>query len=93
MKEVMNILLNDGLLLASISVALVLALSMWISSRLTNKKIPGAAIAIFLGLILAYVGGVASGGDRGIVCGVHHTGRKHAPRFHDCSNGHGGAVL
>lgn len=62
----MNMLINDGLLVAIMATALILAFSTWISSCLTNKKIPGAAIAIFTGLLLAYAGGIATQGDRGI---------------------------
>lgn len=37
-----------------------------ISVRLTNKKLPGSAIAIFLGLVIAYIGGVLTDGKSGI---------------------------
>jgi malonate transporter MadM subunit len=38
----------------------------WLSKNLTNKKIPAAAIAIILGLVMAYIGGVVTGGEKGI---------------------------
>ena len=37
-----------------------------ISEKVTYKKLPSAAIAISIGLILAYFGGVKSGGDKGV---------------------------
>lgn len=37
-----------------------------ISVRLTNKKLPGSAIAIFLGLVIAYIGGDLTDGKSGI---------------------------
>lgn len=44
----------------------VLFVASWISVTLTSKKIPGAAIAIFIGLILAYLGGTITDGKNGI---------------------------
>ena len=41
-------------------------LSEGISIKLTNKKLPGSAIAIFLGLVIAYIGGVLTEGKSGI---------------------------
>lgn len=40
--------------------------SFWVSSKWTNKKIPGAAIAILAGLVLAYIGGEVTHGEKGI---------------------------
>lgn len=37
-----------------------------LSSRLTHGQIHGSAIAIFFGLVLAYYGGVSTGGKKGI---------------------------
>ncbi len=65
-EEVNNFFSKNGLIVAFLSVALLMFLSMWISSRLLKNKIPGSAIAIFLGLILAYVGGITTGGKNGI---------------------------
>ncbi len=66
METVVDILFKEGLLIALIAVALILLLSGWISTQLTAKKIPGAAIAIFAGLAIAYIGGLATGGTKGI---------------------------
>ena len=66
MDSLLNLLIKDGLLVALIVAAVILAFSTMISGRLTNKRIPGPAIAIFLGLVLAYMGGSVTGGDHGI---------------------------
>lgn len=66
MDKVYDLLTHDGVLIAVISTAAVLLLSSWASIHLTRKKIPGPAIAIFAGLILAYAGGVFTGGNHGI---------------------------
>jgi malonate transporter MadM subunit len=49
-----------------LTTGLIMMASSWISATLTNKKIPAAAIAIFSGLILAYIGGVFTDGKKGI---------------------------
>lgn len=66
METAVDILLKEGLLIAVITVALILLLSEWVSAQFTGKKIPGAAIAIFTGLAVAYVGGFAADGTKGI---------------------------
>jgi malonate transporter MadM subunit len=66
MEQLTDILVKDGLLVALIVTAVVLSLSTWISTRLTGKRIPGPAIAITAGLVLAYVGGTYTDGSHGI---------------------------
>jgi malonate transporter MadM subunit len=57
---------KNSLILAFLMVGLIMYFSGIISEKLTNKKLPSAAIAIITGLILAYLGGVYSGGEKGI---------------------------
>jgi len=57
---------KNGLVVAFLLLGLILFFSEWISRRLTRGKIPGSAIAILMGLLLAYIGGVYSGGEKGI---------------------------
>jgi malonate transporter MadM subunit len=57
---------KNGLVFAFLIVGLVMYLSGIVSDKLTNKKIPAPAIAIIIGLVLAYIGGVYSGGKKGI---------------------------
>ena len=66
MKDLVDLLIRDGLMIAVITTGVIIAVSVLISTRLTNKKIPGPAIAIFAGLALAYVGGLVSGGNNGL---------------------------
>lgn len=67
MNEVVNNFLSkNGLIVAFFMVAIIMYLSTWFSSRVIRNKIPGSAIAIFLGLVLAYIGGNATGGKNGI---------------------------
>lgn len=66
MQILEEVLVKNGFIVALLTTGLILLASAWISRRLTNKKIPAAAIAIFAGLLLAYVGGLFSGGEKGI---------------------------
>ncbi|WP_077529343.1 malonate transporter subunit MadM [Vreelandella utahensis] len=47
-------------------IGLTMYLSNWLSVRFTNGKFHGSAIAILLGLLLAYIGGVVTGGENGL---------------------------
>ena len=57
---------KNSLILAFLIVGLIMYFSGIISEKLTNKKLPSAAIAIIIGLILAYFGGIQTGGEKGI---------------------------
>jgi malonate transporter MadM subunit len=57
---------ENGLVLAFAVVGLVVLLSGAISRHLTFGRIQGSAIAILLGLVLAYVGGRMTGGSKGL---------------------------
>jgi malonate transporter MadM subunit len=61
-----NILQNNGLIVAFAIVGLTMYLSYFISNKLTRGRIHGSAIAITLGLVLAYIGGVVTGGEKGL---------------------------
>jgi malonate transporter MadM subunit len=67
MSEMIKLFLaKNGLIVAFLVVAMIMFLSTWISTRWLKNKIPGSAIAIFSGLILAYIGGDITGGKNGI---------------------------
>jgi malonate transporter MadM subunit len=67
MTEIIQRVFNDhGLVAAFALVGLVMWVSYVLSKRLTFGRIHGSAIAIVLGLVLAYVGGIATGGKNGI---------------------------
>ncbi len=57
---------ENGLVAAFAVVGLVVLLSGVISRKLTFGRVRGSAIAILIGLVLAYVGGKMSGGTKGL---------------------------
>lgn len=61
-----NVLINNGLVTAFAFVGIVIWLSYLVSNKLTAGHIHGSAIAILAGLVLAWVGGVVTGGSRGL---------------------------
>ncbi|HOY20113.1 MAG TPA: malonate transporter subunit MadM [Haliscomenobacter sp.] len=66
MDYITTVLVKNGLVVAFLVTGIVTYCSEYLSKVLTNKKIPGSAIAIFTGLVLAYIGGVVTGGTKGI---------------------------
>ena len=57
---------DNGLVAAFAIVGLVMLTSGFISRKLTFGRVQGSAIAILIGLVLAYVGGKISGGTKGL---------------------------
>lgn len=57
---------ENGLVMAFAVVGLIIVLSGFISRKLTFGRVQGSAIAILIGLALAYVGGRVSGGTKGL---------------------------
>ncbi|WP_158773876.1 malonate transporter subunit MadM [Cobetia sp. L2A1] len=47
-------------------IGLAMYVAYWISNNLTRGKLHGSAIAIILGLVLAYIGGITTGGSKGL---------------------------
>jgi malonate transporter MadM subunit len=66
MKLFEEFISKNGLVWAFLLIGIVVFLSDIISKKLTNSKVPSAAISIILGLIIAYFGGSISGGEKGI---------------------------
>lgn len=62
-----NLLVKNGLLTAFAVVGITMWISYVLSARLTRGHLQGSAIAIMLGLLMAYIGGVVTGGKNGIV--------------------------
>jgi malonate transporter MadM subunit len=60
-----DVLIRNGLITAFAFVGLTVWISYLISGKLTRGRIHGSAIAILLGLVLAYLGGVLTGGSHG----------------------------
>ena len=61
-----DVMSRYGLITAFAIVGITVWVSYRLSARLTRGKLHGSAIAIMLGLLAAYVGGVVTGGSRGI---------------------------
>lgn len=61
-----QVFIRNGLVTAFAFVGLLVWVSYVISGTVTKGRIHGSAIAILLGLVLAYVGGVVTGGDQGL---------------------------
>jgi malonate transporter MadM subunit len=57
---------SNGLVVAFAVVGLTVWFSYMLSRKLTNGRIHGSAIAISLGLVAAYFGGLATGGKTGV---------------------------
>ncbi|MFC7686432.1 malonate transporter subunit MadM [Ureibacillus sp. GCM10028918] len=61
-----NVFVDNGMITAFLVVGLTMWLAYFISGKLTKGRIHGSAIAIVLGLVLAYIGGVVTEGTKGI---------------------------
>ncbi len=66
MDYITTLLVKNGLVVAFFVVGIGLYIADLLSKKLTKGKIPGSAIAIFLGLVAAYAGGISTGGNKGI---------------------------
>lgn len=67
MTEVLTqTLLKNGLLVAFTLVGALTWVSYFISTRLTRGRLHGSALAVFGGLVLAYIGGRVTGGKNGL---------------------------
>jgi malonate transporter MadM subunit len=61
-----SVLIRNGLITAFLFVGVIVWISYFVSGKLTGGRLHGSAIAILVGLVLAYVGGVATGGSQGL---------------------------
>ncbi|MEU9360128.1 malonate transporter subunit MadM [Streptomyces sp. NPDC048301] len=57
---------DNGLVVAFALVGALVLLSGWLSKKLTRGRLQGSAVAIVLGLALAYWGGSVTGGEHGL---------------------------
>ncbi len=60
------VLEKNALITAFVFVGVVVWLSYWLSDRLTGGRLHGSALAILLGLLLAFIGGQVTGGSKGL---------------------------
>ena len=66
MSWIQDLLVKNGLVVAFLATGVLMLLTHWLGKRFTGGRIPGSAIAIFCGLVLAYLGGRITGGKKGI---------------------------
>ena len=66
LETLASVMARNGLITAFAFVGLTVWFSYFLSRKLTRGRIHGSAIAILLGLGLAYLGGVATGGTKGL---------------------------
>lgn len=61
-----DILVKNGLVTAFAIVGATVWISYYLSAKLTKGWLHGSAVAIIVGLVMAYMGGVATGGTKGL---------------------------
>lgn len=66
MEELLKVIDKNALIFGFLMVGILAFFSDQFSKKVLRSRIPGSAIAIFLGLVLGYVGGVFSDGSKGI---------------------------
>jgi len=64
MEMIIKIFTKNGLVMSFMVIGIVMYVS-GLLSKMTNKRIAGSAIAIIIGLVLAYIGGTISGKGAG----------------------------
>lgn len=65
-NNISEVLIGNGLITAFLFSGLVTLLAGVIAEKLTKGRIHPSAIAIFIGLIAAYIGGAIAGGEKGL---------------------------
>ena len=63
---VVNLFVKNGLVMSFMIVGIISMFAQFVSAKVTRGRIHASAIAIFMGLILAYVGGSVTGGSKGL---------------------------
>lgn len=65
--SLVKVITGYGLISGFAVIGITMWISYWISENFTKGRLHGSAIAILLGLVLAYVGGAMTGGQKGVV--------------------------
>lgn len=66
MELLESVFTRNSLVVAFAAIGITVWFSYFLSDKLTKGRLHGSAVAITLGLVAAYVGGVMTGGNRGI---------------------------
>ena len=66
MDIIETVFLRNSLVVAFAVIGVTIWISYFLGDKLTNGRIHGSAVAIALGLVAAYFGGVATGGNTGV---------------------------
>lgn len=66
LDSLQDVLTKYSLVTAFAVIGVTVWISYLVSDRLTRGRLHGSAIAILIGLLLAYIGGIRTGGDKGI---------------------------
>ncbi|MCQ4347489.1 malonate transporter subunit MadM [Pseudomonas stutzeri] len=67
LESLTKVLNGYGMISGFAVIGATMWLSYWASAKLTRGRLHGSAIAILLGLVLSYVGGLYTGGQKGLV--------------------------
>ena len=65
LSVISKVFVQNGLVFSFMLIGIITLITYKISA-LTKGKIHGSAIAIFAGLVLAYIGGASTGGSKGL---------------------------
>jgi malonate transporter MadM subunit len=66
LETLLNVLAKNALITAFVFVGVLVWISYFLSEKFTRGRVHGSAIAIAIGLVLAYVGGKYTGGKNGL---------------------------
>lgn len=67
LESLTKVLNGYGMISGFAVIGATMWLSYWMSARLTKGRLHGSAIAILIGLVLSYFGGLYTGGQKGLV--------------------------
>ena len=66
-ESLLKVVSGYGLISGFAIIGATMWFSYWLSDKLTKGRLHGSAVAILIGLLLSYIGGVVTGGQKGLV--------------------------